>query len=419
MKTRRGISKRTRFEVMKRDGFVCKYCGNSPTVSPLVVDHVIPVAKGGTDDPANLVASCVDCNSGKSDVPLAHRKLRAAEVTEAQREQAEQIAEYLRVQKGVYDAKQRIVDELAARWADKHGRPDSAFLTSLRRSADDVGVARTLEAIDVTARKELRSSRDAMRYFHGVVRQMKKSAGATRSASEISELRRLEISNERKEELVAAYRADTEAWCGDFVFLMQGQSGPICARVSSSLELLKWRLRPGMVGEPRVVGCLVGAERVLVWVREHLAAFQIEGAQDWFRPTDAVLNFGTTTLDGLDSWLEDVDAEPPWTWPQSAAAVLNELLNFTEPTMAFARHRGDDVDRDEVWHDAIVGFLSGCGVFADHEPLACELATRFSLRGGKAKFGPFELEAVAGPADPFVPQFVIRKHTADGIEEAK
>jgi hypothetical protein len=32
----------------------------------LVVDHVIPVALGGSDDPSNLTACCRDCNAGKA-----------------------------------------------------------------------------------------------------------------------------------------------------------------------------------------------------------------------------------------------------------------------------------------------------------------------------------------------------------------
>ena len=31
------------------------------------VDHIIPVAKGGTDDPENLVAACRRCNFSKQD----------------------------------------------------------------------------------------------------------------------------------------------------------------------------------------------------------------------------------------------------------------------------------------------------------------------------------------------------------------
>jgi 5-methylcytosine-specific restriction endonuclease McrA len=52
---------------MERDGFRCRRCGHGPDVAPLVVDHVVPVAKGGTRDDANLQTLCQPCNCGKSD----------------------------------------------------------------------------------------------------------------------------------------------------------------------------------------------------------------------------------------------------------------------------------------------------------------------------------------------------------------
>jgi len=68
------ISKRLRFEIFKRDGFRCSYCGATPEISELRVDHVTPRAKGGSDDPDNLATSCHDCNAGKSDIPLCVSK---------------------------------------------------------------------------------------------------------------------------------------------------------------------------------------------------------------------------------------------------------------------------------------------------------------------------------------------------------
>jgi hypothetical protein len=68
------VSKRLRFEVLRRDNHACRYCGASAPGAVLTVDHVIPVALGGTDEPANLVTACSECNSGKSsaspDAPL-------------------------------------------------------------------------------------------------------------------------------------------------------------------------------------------------------------------------------------------------------------------------------------------------------------------------------------------------------------
>jgi hypothetical protein len=61
---RKAISRRLRFEILRRDNNTCRYCHATDT--PLVIDHVKPVALGGTDDPSNLVAACKDCNAGKT-----------------------------------------------------------------------------------------------------------------------------------------------------------------------------------------------------------------------------------------------------------------------------------------------------------------------------------------------------------------
>lgn len=60
------VTKRLRFEVLRRDNHTCRYCGAAAPDVELHVDHVVPGALGGSDDPSNLVASCRDCNSGKA-----------------------------------------------------------------------------------------------------------------------------------------------------------------------------------------------------------------------------------------------------------------------------------------------------------------------------------------------------------------
>lgn len=45
-------------KVMKRDKWLCRYCGANAEE----VDHVIPTSKGGSTDGRNLVASCMLCN---------------------------------------------------------------------------------------------------------------------------------------------------------------------------------------------------------------------------------------------------------------------------------------------------------------------------------------------------------------------
>lgn len=60
------VSKRLRYEVMRRDAHSCRYCGAEAPDATLTIDHVIPVALGGTDEAGNLVTACRDCNAGKS-----------------------------------------------------------------------------------------------------------------------------------------------------------------------------------------------------------------------------------------------------------------------------------------------------------------------------------------------------------------
>ena len=68
------VSKRLRYEVLRRDNYTCRYCGHSAPEVEVTVDHVIPKALGGSDEPSNLCAACGDCNGGKTssspDAPL-------------------------------------------------------------------------------------------------------------------------------------------------------------------------------------------------------------------------------------------------------------------------------------------------------------------------------------------------------------
>lgn len=62
---RKQIGKKLRFEVFKRDGFTCAYCGSMPPNVVLQVDHIHPIAEGGDNTIDNLITSCQPCNIGK------------------------------------------------------------------------------------------------------------------------------------------------------------------------------------------------------------------------------------------------------------------------------------------------------------------------------------------------------------------
>jgi 5-methylcytosine-specific restriction endonuclease McrA len=60
------VSKRLRYEILRRDNHACRYCGATAPQVKLNVDHVIPTSLGGSNAPTNLVTACADCNSGKT-----------------------------------------------------------------------------------------------------------------------------------------------------------------------------------------------------------------------------------------------------------------------------------------------------------------------------------------------------------------
>ena len=66
------ITKAVRFDVFKRDRFTCQYCGRSGV--ELEIDHIVPLARGGTDDVKNLITACKDCNRGKGAVRLGEER---------------------------------------------------------------------------------------------------------------------------------------------------------------------------------------------------------------------------------------------------------------------------------------------------------------------------------------------------------
>ena len=73
MKERKSLKPSARFAILKRDGFTCQYCGARAPSVRLEVDHIFPLSKGGSNDPANLKTACWDCNRGKSDNSHIHR----------------------------------------------------------------------------------------------------------------------------------------------------------------------------------------------------------------------------------------------------------------------------------------------------------------------------------------------------------
>jgi HNH endonuclease len=161
MAERLALSKKTRFEVFKRDSFTCQYCGKKAPDVLLHVDHIIAVANGGKNTITNLITSCVDCNSGKgarglSDDSVLQKQRRQMEELNERRVQLEMMAEW---RAALDDLEKNKIDMITAKIATKflyvnsqvndYGRQQIAKW--LRKfSVDEV-----LTAIDISAEQYL------------------------------------------------------------------------------------------------------------------------------------------------------------------------------------------------------------------------------------------------------------------------
>ncbi|MGB0867430.1 MAG: HNH endonuclease [Granulosicoccaceae bacterium] len=172
---RKALSVKTRFEVFKRDAFVCQYCGAHPPAAILHVDHIIPVAEGGTNDEGNLVTSCSNCNLGEgarqlSDIPQSLNE-KAAETAERE-EQIRGYAEVMAAKRERVEADCWSVVRIF--YAHYNGVDDEdisirrEWFGSIQRFVNDLGVGEVIEAMDIALAKNHRSEYQCFKYFCGV-----------------------------------------------------------------------------------------------------------------------------------------------------------------------------------------------------------------------------------------------------------
>lgn len=73
----RPLSRSKREAIFERDGYKCHYCPCDDPVM-MTVDHVVPMSKGGTHDPVNLVCACTACNGDKADMTVEEWQAKKA-----------------------------------------------------------------------------------------------------------------------------------------------------------------------------------------------------------------------------------------------------------------------------------------------------------------------------------------------------
>lgn len=178
------ISKRTRFEVLRRDGHRCFYCGATSAQAKLTVDHVMPKALGGTDNVDNLITACEPCNSGKSSASpdastvaavsetLLALKRSGALAVDAMLDNAAEARELATYARSSW---------LNFTMPDGSTLPHGDFASPMLRLA---GLHRSTEladeAIRITMKRHGVPADDRFAYFCGVVKNMASEYAATR-----------------------------------------------------------------------------------------------------------------------------------------------------------------------------------------------------------------------------------------------
>lgn len=168
---RKAISKKTRFEVFKRDNFTCQYCSAKPPKVPLEIDHLLPVCKRGTNHIDNLITACFDCNRGKSGNELTSIPQTVVEKSEGKRIALQQYKEY---QKILADEKLQIekdidyVEEVFSLIFDGSIFNDR-FRISIKKFIKELGVEVVRESMETACNsRRIYKSEPALSYFCGI-----------------------------------------------------------------------------------------------------------------------------------------------------------------------------------------------------------------------------------------------------------
>ena len=173
------ISKKIRFEVFKRDGFACQYCGKKTPEVTLEVDHIVSVNDGGQDDITNLITSCFDCNRGKGktsldEIPTQEEDLYEKTILLLERER--QIKEYNKILKQIREREDRDLKELRDFWnTNSKGNYCSFESSMIRRFLKLLPKERIKDAIEIANSKQLEAKpgqweqETTFRYFCGIL----------------------------------------------------------------------------------------------------------------------------------------------------------------------------------------------------------------------------------------------------------
>ena len=172
MQKRKTIGKKLRFDVFKRDGFECQYCGANPTTSPLQVDHIHPVKEGGDNSIDNLVTSCQPCNIGKGAGLLSNIPDSLKDKAKGIKDHEKQITAYGEIMRAkkerIHSEAWEVGDMFTEHYGDEETGIRKTYLTSIKNFNDRLGVFEVMDAMEIALGQCFHNKHHAFKYFCGI-----------------------------------------------------------------------------------------------------------------------------------------------------------------------------------------------------------------------------------------------------------
>lgn len=169
-KKRKPLPKKLRFEVFKRDGFSCQYCGSNPPKVVLECDHIKPVSKGGENEIDNLITACFDCNRGKSNVELTRVPLSISEKHKILIDKDLQFKEYQKLIRSIEKRlrkEENSVENIYTSWFENWELTDNYKKSTIRSFIDKLGIIEVKQSMDKACSK-MHNENHALKYFCGI-----------------------------------------------------------------------------------------------------------------------------------------------------------------------------------------------------------------------------------------------------------
>lgn len=173
---RKALSKKMRFDVFKRDGFQCQYCGSTPPSVVLEVDHIHPVSKGGKNRVDNLLTSCFDCNRGKAAGLLSVAPQAVIDKAAVIAEKMSQLKAFEKLQREKRKSEEQSIDMIENVFTSHF---DYSFTDKFRESVriflQNMTVYEVIDAMNKACAR-IEKPDDAIKYFCGICWKIIKEA---------------------------------------------------------------------------------------------------------------------------------------------------------------------------------------------------------------------------------------------------